>query len=127
MDFLARAPKLEVALGIAKILHMLPYRRPMNIHSPAGDIAKNPFVCRGLAAHVVMLGQSVHGNGHGNTRERGPFGGNRNYAARDHHGVDAALAQDRQQLAQLAMAHHRLAAHQTQLHGIVPSTSLKMP
>ena len=104
-------PKSEVLLQIVAPLQHRPGNRPMDSDLAPADVFQDALIGRGMATDIMMLRQAVDRDRNANITDRHPLARNWNHRAGHDHGIDVHPAQDRQQAAQFAMAHERLAAH----------------
>lgn len=103
-------PKRDVFFQVAGAGEHLARNRPVDIDIAAGDVFQDAFVGGGLAADVVVFGQSVNGNGDADARDFHPFERNGNHSAGDHHCENSHVAEGRENFGKLAMADERFAA-----------------
>src|SRR5882724_2016847 len=123
----SRIPEGNVVFEVAGAIQHRASDHPVDVDFTARDILQDALVSGGLAANVVVLREAVDGYGDAQPREIHPFERNWNHAAGDYEGEDVHGAEGRQNSAQFAMAHQRLAADQRDVHGLVLADEVEDP
>ena len=103
--FSLRVPERHIFLQIAGTLQHRLGDDPMNVHPPVRDVLKNAFVSSRLAPHIVVLRQTIYGDGDSEKGDIHPFLRNRNHRAGNDHGEHAHSVQGGKNAAQLTMPH----------------------
>ena len=104
-------PEAQELLQVAVAPDLLPRDRAVDGDAVAGDVLENPLVGGRGTPHVVLRRKSVHRHDHLKPAQTAPLRRNRPHRARDELRVDVPCGELRQNRAQLAIAHERLAAH----------------
>ena len=75
VDLWAGVPEGDVLVEVAGLLPVLIDDGPVDVHARVGYVLEDAFVGGGFAADVVILRQTVNGDGNGDEGELGPGGG----------------------------------------------------
>ena len=115
----ACAPERDVLLQVILASEHGARDDPVNIDLATFDVLENALVGCGLAADIVMLGETVDGNRDAQTRNSHPLERDGNHGAGNHESEYTQLAECGKNAAQLAMTDQRLAANQGNVEGLM--------
>src|SRR6266852_4254990 len=112
VDLRASAPERDIVLQVVVASEHGTRDDPMGIDLAAFYVLENALVGCGLAANIVMLGETVDGNRDAQARDAHPLHRDGNHGAGNHESEYTQLAEGGENAAQLAMTDQRFAAHQ---------------
>lgn len=115
----AAAPERHVFFEVARARKHLVRDGPVNVDLAAFDVFEDALVGGGLAANVVMLWETVNGDGNAETWDLHPFGRDGDDSAGDNEREDVERAEGGENTTELAMADQGFAAHQGNVDRLV--------
>ena len=124
-DFRAGVPECDVLFEVAVAMEHGPSNGPVNVYATAFNVLQDALVGGGLAAFVVMFGESVNGDGDGEIGNVLPLHGNGNDSAGDDHSVHTHGGEFGQYAREFFMAYERFAADERNMKRFVTTNSVE--